>query len=146
MDPVEAEGVERLVEPLGGALRLPHGLAVDAAPGVAGGVERVDGPFRAERGGVGVPHRRAVARAVDQDHRRTGLGCRIRGAVPVDVRGAEAGLDVRLGAGGRTHRVDGVAGGEVAVAQLVVHVAADIAAHTGRVLGHGGTSWEIRSS
>ena len=99
VDPVEAEGVEGLVQPLGGALGLPHGFAVDAAAGVAGGVERVDGAFGAERGGVRVPHGGAAARAVDQDDRRAGLGRGVRGAVPVDVRGAEARLHVRLRSG-----------------------------------------------
>ncbi|GAA3071964.1 hypothetical protein GCM10020254_14750 [Streptomyces goshikiensis] len=40
MDVVEAERVEGLVHPLGGPLRLPHRLALDAASGVAGGVSR----------------------------------------------------------------------------------------------------------
>lgn len=86
--------------------------------------------------------------AVDQDDRRTGLTGGVRGAVPVDVCGAEACLHVRLEAGGLAHCVKDVAGGEVAVAERVVDVVADVAsrAASGRVLGHGGTSGEIRSS
>ena len=129
VDPVEAEGVEGLVHPLGGALGLPHGLVLDAAAGVAGGVERVDGAFGAERGGCwGTTARSSRPAPWIRTHGRPGLGGGVRGAVPVDVRGAEARLHVRLGAGGRAHRVERVAGGEVAVAQLVAHVAADVAA------------------
>lgn len=51
--PVEAERVEGLVHPLRGALGLPHGLAVDAAVGVARGVECVDGAVAAEGGVLG---------------------------------------------------------------------------------------------
>ncbi len=142
MHPVEAERVEGLVHPLRGALGLPHGLAVDAAVRVARGVEGVDGAVEAEPGGVGEPHGGGVGRAVDQDDRRPGLGGGVRGPVPVDVRGAEGRLDVRLGADGCPHRVEHVLGGEVAVAQSVVDVAADIAAYAGGVLGHGGTSCE----
>lgn len=141
MDAVETEAGEGLVEPLRGKFRLVNGLALHAAARVAGGVDRVDGAFGAERGGVRVPHRGAAAGAVQQDDRGAGRARLAGGAVAVDVRGAEAGLHVRLGHRLRAHGVQGVACGEVAVAPLVVHVPPDIGTATlavsGRGLGHG---------
>lgn len=148
VDAVEAEPGERLVQPLCGAFRLVERDAVHAAVGVAGGFERVDGALRGQRRGVRVPHGGAASGAVHQDDGGAGGGAvGGRGAllrpVPVDVRGPEGGLHVVLRAGGGAQRVDRVAGGEVAVAQGVVDVAADVGRGAGGGVGHGGTSWSL---
>lgn len=69
MHPVEAQLVQRLVEPLGRALGLPHGFAVDAAAGVTGGVERVERVARGE-----VPVAQLVAHMAADVAARTARG------------------------------------------------------------------------